>query len=295
MTSDADARPPRALTPAFYGCFDWHSAVHSHWALVRAVRASPPDSFHVEARRALARSLTPDNVAAELAYAATRPGFELPYGQAWLLQLAAELASWDDDDARAWSAALAPLEELAATRLLAWLERLLWPIRSGEHSQSAFATGLLLDWTRARGRDDRRVAERVLELHGSDRDGPLHLEPSSHDFLSPCLGAADLVRRVLPPDTFAAWLTRFLPDVRLDPVVCPDPSDGKLAHLDGLNLSRGWMLAAIAAALPADELRRPALERSARQHLEAGVAALDGEHYEGAHWLGSFALYGLAR
>ncbi|MEB2314098.1 MAG: DUF2891 domain-containing protein [Sorangiineae bacterium] len=293
LFSDADAAPPRLLTPAFFGAYDWHSAVHGHFTLARAARVAPGGALERAARTALGRALTVENIAAEVSYAQARAGFELPYGAAWLLTLAAELGGWDDPDACEWSRALAPLERLSAERLGAWLERLPAPVRSGEHSQSMFATGLLLDWARARGRDERRVAERVRELHERDRDGPLHLEPSAFDFLSPCLATADLMRRVLSPEPFAAWLTRFLPRLELTPARCPDPSDGKLAHLDGLNLSRAWMLASIARALPAADPRRAPLAESARVHLGAGLAQVTGEHYEGAHWLGTFALYAL--
>ena len=147
LQADADARPPRALTPAFYGCYDWHSAVHGHWLLVRLLRLHPDAPFAKQARAALARSLAPANIAVEVDYVqgAQRPSFERPYGLAWLLQLSAELRAWDDPQARAWAAALAPLETLAAAKLKAWLPKLHYPIRVGEHDQTAFAFGLVWD------------------------------------------------------------------------------------------------------------------------------------------------------
>jgi hypothetical protein len=304
VRSDADVRRPRELTPAFWGSFDWHSAVHGHWCLARLARLYPTASFAAPARVALARSLTPENLAGELAYLEPRPGFERPYGLAWLLQLAAELREWDDGDARGWSAALAPLESLAAQRLSAWLPKLHRPIRSGEHSQTAFAMGLALDWARAAG--DGAFAllmrERARAYHAGDIAAPIDYEPSGHDFLSPALGEADLMRRVLAPDEFEAWLDRFLPDLDgertrcwLTPVASPDPSDGKLAHLDGLNLSRAWMLDGVASALRVDHAARDALVSAARRHGESGLASLGGDHYEGSHWLGSFAAYWLTR
>jgi hypothetical protein len=249
LQGDADVRPPRELTPAFYGCFDWHSAVHGHWLLARLARLMPRADWADHARGALGRSLTRGNLEAEAAYlqGPGRAGFELPYGLAWLLQLAAELREWDEPEARDWSAALEPLERLAAARFAAWVPVLPAPIRSGEHSQTAFAFGLVLDWARTAG-DVHTAAlleRRILELYGADREAPLAYEPSAHDFLSPCLAEADLLRRVLAPYAFAAWLSDFLPALQartgadwLEPVVSPDPSDGKLAHLDGLNLSR---------------------------------------------------------
>ena len=307
LNDDGDVRPPRELTPAFFGCFDWHSAVHGHWLLARLARLYPGADFAAAARAALDRSLTAENVAAEVRYfqAPGRAGFERPYGSAWLLQLAAELREWDDPAARRWRAALAPLEFMAASQFKAWLPRLTHPIRVGEHSQTAFAFGLVHDWA-LRASDtgmldllERRIADYYLD----DRRCPLGYEPSGHDFLSPCLAEADLLRRVLEPDRFAAWLGAFLPDIPvggdpagwLEPAVVSDAGDGKLVHLDGLNLSRAWMLEGIAAALPAGDGRRPALLAAAERHRAAGLASVTGEHYEGGHWLGTFAAYLVTR
>ncbi len=302
LASDEDVAPPRDLTPAFYGCFDWHSSVHGHWLLARLARTFPTAPFAGAARSALAQSLTAANVAAETAYVGRddRATFERPYGLAWLLQLAAELAEWDDPRAQQWSRDLEPLENLAARRFADWLPRLGHPIRTGEHSQTAFAFGLVLDWARARGRDDiaELVATRSRALYLDDRSCPLDFEPSGQDFLSPCLAEADLVRRLLTPAEYAAWLGAFLPTIPLDgsdawlePAVVSDPTDGKLAHLDGLNLSRAWMLEGIASGLPADDPRVKSLQAAAAAHREDGLTAVTGEHYEGGHWLGSFAVY----
>ena len=304
LNGDADARPPRELTPAFFGCFDWHSSVHGHWLLARLARLVPDAEFAADARRALARSLTPRNIEAEVAYLSTegRATFERPYGLAWLLQLAAELREWDDAEAERWLAALVPLETVAARHVKDWLPKLSHPIRVGEHSQTAFAFGLVLDWER--GADDAEMEQllraRIGEYYLSDRACPLAYEPSGQDYLSPCLAEADLVRRVLAPDAFASWLDHFLPDVPrgtggpatwLAPAVVTDPTDGKLAHLDGLNLSRAWMLEGIVSGLPPDDPRRGPLEESARHHRDAGLASVTGVHYEGGHWLASFATY----
>jgi hypothetical protein len=302
MNGDADARPPRELTPAFFGCYDWHSAVHGHWLLARLLRMRPRAAFAADARAALARSLTAENLAAEARYlqGAGRVSFERPYGLAWLLQLAAELREWDDPDAGRWSAALEPLERESAARIAAWLPKLSNPIRIGEHSQTAFSFGLILDWARtAHDASMQRLVEaRARAYYGGDTGCPLAYEPSGEDFLSPCIAEADLMRRVLPPPEFARWLGRFLPtlparaDARwLAPAVVTDPSDPKLAHLDGLNLSRAWMLEGIASGLPARSPQRPALLAAAAAHRSAGLRAVTGEHYEGGHWLGTFAVY----
>ncbi len=278
LNSDADVAPPRKLTPAFYGCYDWHSSVHGHWLLVRLARTYPNAPFAAQARAALQQSLTATNILQEAAYlnAEGRTSFERPYGLAWLLQLGAELREWEKEDktsyARELSANLRPLELAAVERLKTWLPKLSHPVRSGEHSQTAFALGLIIDYAR-----------------------------------TPCLAEADVMRRVLNPSEFAAWLHRFLPQLPasksgawLRPEKSPDRSDPKLAHIDGLNLSRAWMLEGIASVLPARDPRLGALQASIRTHRSAGLAAVTSEHYEGGHWLGSFAVYlttqrGLAR
>lgn len=302
MQSGSDVRPPRELTPAFYGCYDWHSSVHGHWLLARLARLRPGTDLADRARAALDRSLTPEHVAGEVAYleGEGRASFERPYGLAWLLQLAAELREWDHAEARRRARTLAPLERAAADRLAEWMPKLTHPIRVGEHSQTAFAFGLIHDWAGTAG-DTGTLAlvdQRVRSLYLDDRACPLAYEPSGQDFLSPCLAEADLVRRVLAPTDFAAWLGAFLgqiplsdDDAWLPPAVVTDPGDPKLAHLDGLNLSRAWMLDGIAAGLPADDPRLPAILAAARAHRAAGLAAVTGEHYEGGHWLGSFAMY----
>jgi hypothetical protein len=302
LSGDQDVRPPRELTPAFYGCYDWHSAVHAHWLLARLARLHPQAGFAGRAREALARSLTPEHIAAEVLYlqGEGRVTFERPYGLAWLLQLGAELREWDHPQAQPWRAALEPLEHAAAQRLRDWVPKLTHPIRMGEHSQTAFAFGLVLDWARtaADRETEALLLRRSEEFHLLDRDCPLSYEPSGQDFLSPCLAEADLMRRVLPAVRYAAWLGAFLPRIPLgpdaswlQPAVVTDPGDPKLAHLDGLNLSRAWMLEGMASALPAGDPRREALQAAGRAHREAGLRAVTGEHYEGGHWLGSFAAY----
>lgn len=299
---DEDAVPPRVATPAFATCFDWHSAVHTHWGLARALRCSPGAPWAGRARAALAASLAPERLAAEHAFvtAPGREGFERPYGLAWLLQLAAELRAWDDGDARRWAEHLAPLERVASSRLLAWFERLPWPVRSGEHSQSAFATGLFLDWARDAGEAEARAraAAQAVRLHAAGRDAPVGWEPSGQDFLSPLLGEADLLRRVLPPEEFAPWLAAFLPSPNsaalarwLAPAASPDPADGKFAHLDGLNLTRAWMLDGLVSALPESHAHFSVLAAAAQRHREAGLAGARTTHWAGTHWLGSFAVY----
>jgi DUF2891 family protein len=302
LTSDADVAPPRKLTPTFYGCYDWHSSVHGHWLLVRLLRTFPNASFAKAARDSLRKSLTAENLKQDAAYlrGEGRTSFERPYGLAWLLQLCTELHEWDDDQAREMAANLRPLEDAGIERLKTWLPKLSNPVRIGEHDQTAFGLGLVLDYARSTKNDSfaRLVEDSARKFFLADKDCPLNYEPSGEDFLSPCLGEADVMRRVLSQAEFAKWLTDFMPQIPvtgsgdwLKPVVSPDPSDPKLAHLDGLNLSRAWMLEGIVSALPQDDQRRAALQASADAHRLAGLAAVTGAHYEGGHWLGSFAVY----
>ena len=295
LNSDADVKPPRALTPAFYGCYDWHSAVHGHWLLARLARLFPAAPFAEEARRALSQSLTQANITQEVAYleGEGRNTFERPYGLAWLLQLAAELHEWGDAQARQWSAWLHPLARAATSRIAAWLPKLDHPIRSGEHSNTAFAIGLMLDYARITGDAEfgKLVESRARGYFLRDRDCPLSYEPSGEDFLSPCLAEADAVRRILPQDEFVGWFRDFLPRVDLEPTRVSDVRDGKLYHLAGLNLSRAWMLEGILSKLPATDARRQALAELAGRLRQAGLESIRSGHYEGGHWLGSFAVY----
>jgi hypothetical protein len=295
LNSDADVKPPRQLTPAFYGCYDWHSSVHGHWLLVRLIRLFPDAPFTRDARAALAQSLTPANIAEEVKYLNDdgRSAFERPYGLAWLLQLAAELHEFDDPEASRWSAALGPLEQAVTTRIASWLPKMDHPVRTGEHNNTAFAIGLMLDYAQATDNTafGKLVDSRARDYYLKDKGCPLNYEPSGEDFLSPCLAEADVVRRLLPPAEFARWLTAFLPRIDLESTHVADPSDGKLYHLAGLNLSRAWMLEGIVSTLPVGDTRRTPLSALAARLEQTGLDSIKSEHYEGGHWLGSFAVY----
>src|SRR6202795_1302530 len=217
LNSDADVAPPRKLTPAFCGCYDWHSSVHGHWLLVRLVRTFPDAPFASAACDALKQSLSAENLKQEAAYirGEGRSSFERPYGLSWLLQLCAELREWDDQQAREWLANLKPLEDAAVERLTSWLPKLSHPVRIGEHDQTAFGLGLILDYARGKGDDGlaKLAADSARKFFVADKNCPLAYEPSGEDFLSPCLGEADLMRRVLPSSEFARWLGTFLAQV----------------------------------------------------------------------------------
>jgi Protein of unknown function (DUF2891) len=203
------------------------------------------------------------------------------------------LKEWDDPEARQWSATLRPLEQAVTSRIISWLPKLDHPIRTGEHNNTAFGMGLMLDYARIAGNSEfgRLVASRVRDYYLKDKNCPLAYEPSGEDFLSPCLAEADLMRRVLPEDDFARWFGEFLPEVNLEPTRVSDVTDGKLWHLAGLNLSRAWMLEGIITKLPSGEPQRKALGDLAQRLRSAGLESIEGEHYEGGHWLGSFAVY----
>jgi len=302
LTSDEDAEPPHKLTPAFYGCFDWHSAVHGHWLLVRLLKAEPDGPMADAIIAALDKSFTKANLDGELAYFSgeDRAGFERPYGMAWYLQLVAELDESDDPKLREWRERQRPLESAIVAQIKDWVPKLAYPIRIGTHNQSAFAFGLILDYARAVDEPglEKLITDKALAFHGQDTNCPIGYEPSGEDFLSPCLMEADLMRRVMGPEDFARWLGAFLPQIPrtggdewLEPGVVLDASDGKLVHLDGLNLSRAWALEGIANALPEDDRRRPALLAAAARHRETGIAAVSDKDYAGGHWLASFATY----
>ena len=303
FNSRADLGTPRDLHPTFYGCFDWHSAVHGHWLLVRLLHTGDQNAaWRGAAISKLNANITPANIAREVLYfeQPNRASYERPYGLAWLLQLSSELREWDDPQAKIWLQTLAPLEQTVVARIKAWLPKLAYPIRLGTHNQSAFAFGLMLDYARASGDTELEnlITEKSRSFHLADKNCPLAYEPSGEDFLSPCLQEADLMRRILSRDEYAKWLSDFLPAIPtdgrgdwLEPGIVHDATDGKLVHLDGVNLSRAWNLENIAASLHDDDPRRAALLASAKLHKQVGLEAVSDAHYSGSHWLASFATY----
>jgi hypothetical protein len=302
LNGEADVKSPRAMHPAFWGCFDWHSSVHGHWMLVRLLSLFPDLPEKQQIRTVLAEHLTAKNLQAEADYFAqpNRRSFERTYGWAWLLKLAEELHGWDDPDARQWSQNLKPLTDTIVARYIAFLPKQTYPIRSGVHPNTAFGLALALDYARAADNKPLRelIEERSRTYFGKDAGVPAAWEPDGADFLSPSLQEADLMRRVLPADEFPAWFRRFLPDVArgepknlLEPAKVTDRTDPQLVHLDGLNLSRAWCMRSIAAALPRDDAARKVLAESAARHAEAALGHVASGDYAGEHWLASFAVY----
>jgi len=295
--SDADLLPPAALHPLFHGSYDWHSCVHMHWTLARCLRLSrqgslaPRIAAHFEAR------FTAAAAAGECAYFAARAGFERPYGWGWLLQLAGELdalAAIHHAAAR-WRDVLAPLAQLVVARFIAWLPRAEFPTRAGTHGNTAFALLLALNFARRcrAGPLAAAIEERALRWYGNDRAYPARYEPGGDDFLSGGLCEALLMARLLPAPHWRHWWQAFLPDDPrhcgwFAPVGVADPSDARIVHLHGLNLSRAWCWRQLLPLL--DEPLRASAAAAAEAHLRASLVAATAGDYVGTHWLASFAL-----
>jgi hypothetical protein len=302
MGGPEDVRSPKALHPAFYGSYDWHSSVHGHWMLARLLRLFPDLPEAAQIRLTLKDHLTSEKLKVEADYFARKDSrsFERPYGWAWLLKLAEDLHGWDDPDAREWSKNLRPLADAIVARYLEFFPKQTYPIRTGVHPNSAFGLAFAHDYARATGDDRLRglVEERARTYFAADDDAPARWEPSGADFFSPSLMEADLLRRVLPPAEFRAWFVRFLPGSArgepgslFAPATVTDRTDPQLVHLDGLNLSRAWCMKGIAAALPAGDPARAALIASSARHTESALGHVASGDYAGEHWLASFAVY----
>ncbi|MQY36530.1 hypothetical protein SRB17_45320 [Streptomyces sp. RB17] len=302
VTSPEERVRPSTLHPAFHGAYDWHSSVHMHWLLVRLLRrhgATPafPETAPVIA--VLDRHLAPDNIAVEAAYLRAHPSFERPYGWAWLVALAAECRAYGGTAGTRWAEALAPAVTAVDMLLADWLPKATYPVRHGNHPNSAFALGLLLDAGELPAATTEAVRQRLLTWFADDRDAPAHWEPSGQDFLSPALTEADAMRRVLTGERFAYWLDRFLPALRsgapcplLDVPVVSDHADPQIGHLLGLTLSRSAALRSVAAALP-DGGVRTRLAEAAEAHLVAGLPAVERADFTTDHWLATFAALAL--
>jgi hypothetical protein len=302
LERETDLRRPRELHPAFYGCYDWHSSVHGHWMLARLLRMFPSLPEAPQIKKALTANLSAKNIAIEAAYF-NRPdakAFERTYGWAWTLKLAEELRLSSSPEAKSWSANLQPLADTLAARYLDFLPKQVYPIRTGLHPNTAFGLAFALDYANAM--NDAKLNDLLIarsnDYFGKDTDYPAKLEPGGSDFLSPALAEADLMHRVLPADQFAKWFNAFLPGIAtgepknlLEIAIVSDRSDPQLGHLDGLNLSRAWCMRHVAAALPANDPARAALEEAGHTHAVDALQHVATGHYEGEHWLGSFAVY----
>lgn len=300
VESPEDVPAPAEDHPVFYGCFDWHSAVHGHWSLCRGLRLFEDHPREAEIIESIESRLTPENVERETTYFEENPSFEKPYGWGWLLRLAAELHAWDDPRAGEWCNVLRPLETTVVESVESEFLSQKRPIRAGTHGNSAFALSCILDYACVVGNDAlaSSTADTVRRFYADDREYPLEYEPLGWDFLSPGLVEADLMQRVLDREAFGRWFKEFLPEVAeapetalSEPVgVDPASGDGMELHLAGLDLSRAWCLAGLADAID-DEPLGTALKDSAGAHAEAGLAVAFTDEYAGSHWLTSFAFY----
>lgn len=298
-----DDRPtPRELHPAFYGCYDWHSCVEMHWALVRLLRLIPGSVDQQVIRSTLSAHLTPPALLAEDSYLRAHPGFKRPYGWGWALMLADELADWSDPDTYIWATAMRPLADTLTELLLAWLPKVTYPSRDGAHGNTAFGLARSLPWARrlARSGDGRlleAITGAVTRWYGQDRNYPAAWEPSGADFLSPALAEAEVMCETLDGATFSLWLEQFLPEVAAAgpqslfvPAVVSDAADGQIAHLHGLNLHRAYAWRRLSAALPRGDPRVPIMEQAVATHAAASLPAVTGTDYMLEHWLACYAV-----
>jgi len=296
-------RRPRDRTPVFYGSFDWHSCVEMHWVLVRLLQACPDAVPAAGIRSALDAQFTPEGLRQEAGYARMSGTGLRHYGWGWALTLIHELAAWPgDDDARRWAAAMEPLAEALTRNFLDWLPKVTYPIRTGLHANSAFALSRALPYAHllaGNGRPElaRAITEAARRWYATDTDYPGGWEPSGSDFLSPGLAEAELMARLLPAGEFGAWLGTFLPGLAagepgalFTPAVVSDSSDGQIAHLHGLNLSRAWCWRRLAETLPAADPRVPVCAAAARTPAEAALPHVVADHYMVTHWLAAYAV-----
>lgn len=298
LAGPEDIKSPKSMHPAFYGCFDWHSSVHGHWSLITLLKEFPDlenrDSILIK----LQSNINSDNIAKEVEYflQPVNTGYERTYGWAWLLKLALEIHTWEGEDARKLEAALMPLTELIVDRYKTFLPRLNYPIRVGEHTNTAFGLAFAYDYAEVIGDTSltKAIEEAALRFYKNDAGCPMSWEPGGYDFLSPCLEEADLMRRILPKEEFDGWLAAFMPQLldsnfSLAPGQVSDRTDGKLVHLDGVNFSRAWCL----YGLSRTSEKYAHLRKIADQHIAYSLPSIVDENYEGTHWLGSFAIYAL--
>ncbi len=293
-----DLLSPHQLHPAFYGCFDWHSSVHGHWSLVSILKQFPTIEEASNAKSKLLIHISKENILTEIKYFEGKHNktYERTYGWAWLLKLAEEIHTWNDPIARELEENLQPLTNLIIEKYIEFLPKLNYPIRVGEHSNTAFGLSFALDYANTTGQTKLKllIEKRARDFYFSDRNCPIDWEPSGFDFLSPCLEEAALMKRILSKNEFSQWLNVFLPQLKnkgyvLETGKVLDRTDGKLVHLDGVNFSRAWSLYKIIQDL--SEYRH--LQNIANEHINHSLPSIVNDSYEGGHWLGSFAIYAL--
>lgn len=298
LTSDQDVASPRDLYPAFYGCYDWHSAVHGHWLIFKALELFPEIKYKDQIIAVLNENLTKEHIDTELAYfnRDDRTGFERTYGWAWVLKLTSELAVSQNPQARIWHQNLMPLVTKIKERYYSYLPGLYYPIRRGVHENTAFGIAFAIDYARAVGDKtfEAFLVERAKFYYLNDKNIPASWEPDGDDFFSPSLIEADLMRRVLSRSDFIQWFKSFMPEIPFGlqhPVVVANRTDPKGVHLDGLNLSRAWCMFELAKVMPDDSQTHRDLWQSGYRHAAEALPNVLSDNYVGTHWLATFAFY----
>lgn len=302
ILDSTQVRTPTDLHPAFYGCFDWHSSVHGHWMLVKLLKLFPEMENAEAIRKAVNQNLSAQNILDEVAYLKQplHGSFERTYGWAWIFQLANELKTWNDPQAKQWLANLQPLVDVLRESMMNYLPKQTYPIRTGVHPNTAFALGFAYDYAKLMGDTafENLLVERSKTYYLKDKNYPAYLEPNGTDFFSPSLLEADLMHRILSKKEYASWLKSFLPQLPeniVNPAVVSDRNDLQLVHLDGLNLSRAWCMLGIANNLADNNPQKQMFLKSAQKHLNDALPHIASGDYAGEHWLASFAVYALTQ
>jgi hypothetical protein len=298
LGSKGDLKEPIELYPAFYGCYDWHSSVHGHWSMVKLLKEFPGLAKAEAVKSVLLKNISKQNILIETRYFKDPKNkiFERTYGWAWLLKLAEELHTWDSPLARELEQNLKPLTSWIVESFINYLPKLKYPIRSGEHKNTAFALSFALDYANSTQNLEFKdiLIKKAKEFYLNDKDCPLSWEPSGYDYLSPCLQEIDIMRKCLTKEEFDSWLNSFAPqitkkdfDLKVAEVI--DRTDSKLIHLDGLNFSRAWILFGLAKQYPKYNYLIPV----GNKHINYAFPNIFSDTYEGGHWLGTFTIYAL--
>ena len=296
-------KPHYEVTPSFYGCWDWHSAVHGHWTMIKILKLFPNISVKDDIRLKLRKNLSKERLEAEYRFFNDNDfakTFERTYGWAWLMKLYSELATWDDPEGQIWAENMLPLVNLLSQKTIDYLQVLTSPLRPGTHVNTAFSFSLMHDY--AMETNDKDLLNSIKKFSNKyfsgDKDCPTRYEPSGTDFLSPCLAEAESMSKTMEKDRFSIWLRTFLPpltDDKFSPLLSPplvlDPKDPGIGHLIGLMFHRAWTMNQLASVLPSSDERGDVFTRLAAIHARAGYDIMFDSGYGGEHWLATFAVY----
>ena len=302
---ESSLKPHYELTPSFYGCWDWHSAVHGHWAMVKILKDFPEISERDLILSKLDKNLSKDNLEKEYEFFQKEfaKGFERTYGWAWLMKLYSELLSWDDERAQIWAENMRPLVDLLSERTVLFLDKLSTPLRPGTHANTAFSFSLMIEYSKIANDTElfNKIKEYSIKNFQGDKNCPISYEPSGTDFLSPCLAEAALMSSILNNNEYNDWIYNFLPSFEkkefgtiINPPEVLDPEDPGIGHLIGLMFHRAWTLKEIAAKLD-NKKHEYLLRQIAKKHSEEGYDIMFDSGYGGEHWLATFAIYNFSR